>query len=214
VRGPGLEAGKVRDDVIEHIDLAATSLALAGIAIPTGMQGRDLFARDFKPREAAFAARDRCDETVDRIRSVRTHRFKYIRNFLPDRPHLQPSSYKDRKEIVKVIRELHAEEKLTPVQQLIVAQSRSPEEFYDLESDPWEVRNLARDPEYQDTLIEMRQRLEGWIVETEDKGQAPESEAVYDAEMEVYLSDKTDLEQVAQIRANIRTMKEWAKAGK
>jgi hypothetical protein len=32
--------------------------------------------------------------------------------------------------------------------------------------------------------------------------------------MEVYLSDKTDPEQVAQIRANIRQMKEWTKAGK
>jgi arylsulfatase A-like enzyme len=214
VRGPVLEAGTVREDVIEHIDMAATSLALAGIPLPAQMQARDLFACDFKPRDAAFAARDRCDETVDRIRSVRTSRFKYIRNYFPARPHLQPSSYKDRKEIVKVIRELHADGKLTPAQQLIVAQSRSPEELYDLENDPSEVRNLAGDPGHQDNLLEMRRRLEAWIVETGDKGQTSEPAAVYDAEMEVYLSDKTDPDQVAQIRANIRQMKEWVREGK
>ena len=34
VRGPGVAKGRVRTDLIEHIDMAATSLAAAGIAIP------------------------------------------------------------------------------------------------------------------------------------------------------------------------------------
>ena len=34
---------------------------------------------------------DRCGETVDRIRSVRTGQFKYIRNYHPLRPLLQPN---------------------------------------------------------------------------------------------------------------------------
>ena len=101
VRGPGITKGAVRDDLIEHIDMAAISLAAAGIEIPQGMQAQDVLAKDYQPRDAVFAARDRCDETVERIRSVRTDRFLYIRNFHPQRPHLQPNAYKDGKSIVQ-----------------------------------------------------------------------------------------------------------------
>ncbi len=104
VRGPGIEKGKVRDDLIEHIDMAAISLAASGIALPPMMHARNVFAENYEPRDAVFAARDRCDETIDRLRSVRTDRFLYIRNFYPLRPHLQPSNYKDGKSIVQTLR--------------------------------------------------------------------------------------------------------------
>ncbi|HEY5550604.1 MAG TPA: sulfatase/phosphatase domain-containing protein, partial [Opitutaceae bacterium] len=214
VRGPGLDAGAVRDDLVEHIDLAATSLALAGVPVPEWMQARALFAPDHRMREAVFAARDRCDETVERIRSVRTQRFKYIRNYFPERPHLQPSNYKDRKAIVRAIRDWHAAGKLDQVQELVTAATRAPEELYDLENDRWEIRNLAGDPTFRETLLDMRGQLDAWIVETGDKGQEPEPEAAYDAEMEVYLAEKPTGEHRAQIEANIRLMKEWAAAGK
>ena len=99
IAGPSIKPGTVRDDVVEHIDIAALSLAAAGITIPKTMQARDILASDYTPRQAVFAARDRCDETVDHMRSVRTKDFKYIRNFLPNRPYLQPCAYKDAKEI-------------------------------------------------------------------------------------------------------------------
>ena len=86
VRGPGIGHGQIRDDLIEHIDIAAISLAAAGIPIPKTMHGRNVFAGDYTKRDAVFAARDRCDETVDRIRSIRTDRYLYIRNFHPHAP--------------------------------------------------------------------------------------------------------------------------------
>ena len=49
-----------RNDFIAHIDLSATSLQLAGIKIPTYMQGRPLFGESAKPREYVVSARDRC----------------------------------------------------------------------------------------------------------------------------------------------------------
>jgi arylsulfatase A-like enzyme len=114
IRGPGIEAGAVRDDLVEHIDLPALSLAAAGLPIPASMQGRDVFAPDYVPRDAVFAARDRCDETVDRIRSVRTERFLYIRNYHPRRPLLQPNAYKDGKTILQSLRALHDAGRLAP----------------------------------------------------------------------------------------------------
>ena len=213
VRGPGIAEGRVRDDLVELIDLTPTSLALAGLAIPGPIQGRDLFAADFAPRDAVFAARDRCDETVERIRSVRTDRFKYIRNFYPDRPHLQPNLYKDAKPIVRRLRELHSEGRLDPLQgRLLFAPTRPREELYDLLADPDEVRNLADDPSHLATLGALRARLDRWIDETGDRGRIPESPAAYDGDMAAYLASKTPPDE-ALVR-NIALMKKWAAEGK
>ena len=83
IRGPGIEAGLVRDDLVEHIDLASTSLALAGLPVPHWMQGDDILAEDYKPKEAIFAARDRCGETVDMTRAVRTNKYKLHPQLFP-----------------------------------------------------------------------------------------------------------------------------------
>ena len=81
VRGPHVRAGRIRTDLVEHIDIAALSLAAAGIDVPDWMQGQDVLAEDFQHKHAVFAARDRCGEAVDRIRSVRSNDFLYIKNF-------------------------------------------------------------------------------------------------------------------------------------
>lgn len=179
VRGPGVAAGKVRDDLVEHIDIAAVTLALAGLPRPASMQARDFFAKDYAPKEFIFAARDRADETVDRIRSVRSEGFKYIRNFYPSRPYLQPNRYKDDKAIVQAMRRLHAEGKLNRDQALIMAGTRPREELYDLQTDPFELHNLATDPAQAATLAGHRKALEDWMVRCDDKGRTPEPEEVY-----------------------------------
>jgi arylsulfatase A-like enzyme len=214
LRGPGIARGKARDDLVEHIDIAATSLVLAGIGVPRTMQGHDVLAPGGVARDAVFAARDRCDETVERIRSVRTVRFKYIRNFYPDRPHLQPNCYKDGKAIVRRLRELHAQGRLDALpEQLLFAPKRPKEELYDVQSDPDEVRDLAADPAHHSTLEELRGRLDRWTLETGDRGQRPESSAMYDSDMDVYLEDMND-SQGAVLRKNIALMKQWAALGK
>jgi N-sulfoglucosamine sulfohydrolase len=45
---------------------------------------------------------------------------------------------------------------------------RGPEELYDLENDPWEVNNLAGDPDHQVLQERMRATLEEWQRRTED----------------------------------------------
>jgi arylsulfatase A-like enzyme len=214
VRGPGVEAGKVRDDLVEHIDLAATSLALAGIDVPKWVQGRNVLAKDYAPRDAVFAARDRCDETVEHIRGVRTDRYKYVRNYLPNRPHLQPNRYKDNKAIVKKLRELHAAGKLDELQEkLLFSPTRPAEELYDLRSDPHEVKNLAADPSHATALADMRKRLADWEERTGDRGRTPEPEAMYDSDMAVYLGSKPAKGDDV-LRKNIALMKKWAAEGK
>lgn len=175
VRFPdGRLAGSVRNDLALHIDLAPLSLAFAGIPIPEHLQGRDVFASDYTERPFVISARDRCDETIDVIRSVRTPKYKYIRNSLSYRPHLQHNQYKDGKGIVQRLRALHAHEALTPLQDRLFAPDRPPEELYDLEADPFEITNLAGSPEHESALREQRDRLYNWILETRDPGVIPE----------------------------------------
>lgn len=211
VRGPGIAPGAVRDDLVEHIDIAATTLALAGVARPAAMDARDLFAPGRTPSEFVFAARDRADETVDRIRSVRSRRFKYIRNFYPGRPHLQPNRYKDDKAVVQAMRRLHAEGKLDPVQARLLDPTRPREEFYDLESDPHEIRNLASDPAHAAELARHRAAMRAWIERTGDKGREPEPEDVYldyafDDRPEGGRGNRND-----EFSRNVELMRRWAK---
>ena len=123
-----------------------------------------------------ISARDRCDYTIDRIRTVRTARFRYIRNFFPDRPYMQPN-YRDEWDITQLMRRLHAEGKLDPVQDRFWSKERPSEELYDLENDPFEIRNLAFDADYSGVLVQHRRLLTQWIDETDDRGRYPEDSA-------------------------------------
>ena len=93
VAGPGVEKG-VRADLVSGIDVSAASLAAAGIAVPEKMEGRDFLASGYQARDYVVAARDRCDYSIEKIRAIVTPKFKYLRNYLTDRPFMQPS-YKD-----------------------------------------------------------------------------------------------------------------------
>jgi len=170
----GRLAKTVREDLTIHIDLAPTSLALADIEIPEYFQGHDIFAKSSTPRDFIIAARDRCDETIEIIRCVRTQQYKYIRNFLSYRPHAQPNQYKDGKKISMTMRKLHEEGKLNELQGRIYNPTRPTEELYDLKSDPNETKNLAADPKYAKQLAKLRKTLYDWMVETKDLGLIPE----------------------------------------
>jgi arylsulfatase A-like enzyme len=208
VRGPGVAKGMVRDDLVMQIDMAAMSLAAAGIPIPATMQGRDILAKNHQPREAIFAARDRCDETIEYLRSSRTDRFLYIRNFLPLRPHLQPNAYKDGKAIVQTLRSLHSEGKLPSVSEdLLFSPTRQAEELYDYHADPFQLTNLAANPDFKTELETHRAQMDLWIKESGDKG--PESEAMYDSDMVEYTRKKNP-----EVEQNIALMKQWAREGK
>lgn len=168
--------GSVDERLMQHIDIAAASLKLAGIDPPANMQGRVFLGPGAEPEpRCAFSARDRCDETVDRIRAVRTKRWKLIRNFMPERPYSQRNHYKDTSyPALQVMRQLHAQGKLSgpPAQWMV---ERRPEfELYDLENDPHEIDNLAESPQHAEKLAELTAALNEWIETSNDQGRTPE----------------------------------------
>lgn len=174
VAGPGIETG-VREDLISGIDLAATTLQVAHANRPAAMQGRDIFGSNYS-RKFVVSARDRCDYTIDKIRAITTDRYKYIRNYLTDRPYMQPQ-YRDARPITKQLRAAAKSGELNRVQMQFFGDTRPAEEFYDLKMDPHQIRNLADAPDVRAKLDHHRKLLTDWIAQTGDLGQQPESEA-------------------------------------
>lgn len=179
---PQYRAGTTSAQLISLLDLTATTLAAAGVPKPAGMQSRVFLGAQVDPaRDAVFSARDRHDEAVQRIRAVRSHRYRYIRNFRPERPFMAMHRYKEsRYPVVPLLRSLHAAGKLSGPPLALMAPRLPGEELYDSQADPHEIDNLvtSSSPEHQRILREMRATLDNWIKETDDQGRFPESPAV------------------------------------
>ena len=175
----GFKPGTASGQIIEAIDLTPTSLALAGAPKPAGMQGRILFGPQAEqPRDIAFGARDRCDETAIRLRTARDTRYRYIRNFTPEKSFYSLNRYKENQYVtIPAMRRLHEQGKLNAVQEVLFAPHMAPEELYDTQADPHETINLinSKKPEDIAALTRLRTALETSIVDTNDQGRIPET---------------------------------------
>lgn len=171
IRWPdGRHAGTVDDQLISGIDVTVTVLALAGVPLDPGMHGRNFLDAATPPRDHVIAARDRMGLGSDRMRAVRTARYKYIRNYLPGIPYMQLNPYKEGYPTWNLLKQLAAEGKLTPEQAAFAAPTKPFEELYDLANDPDEVRNVARDPAHVAALRELRAKLDRWLADYPDQG--------------------------------------------
>lgn len=198
VRWPGkIPPGSVREDLVSFIDFAPTMLALANAPgqypkqstrVPGGadstyalyppMQGVVFLGPQTQQRKYVFAARDRMDETPDRIRSVRSSQFRYIRNFQPELPYAQRIAYMEEMPTMQAWRRLNAAGALRGPQKSFFAPTKPDEELYDCDADPHQINNLAASPKHAAVLKEMRAALDSWITETRDLGAIPEAELV------------------------------------
>lgn len=174
----GMRPGSVDDRVISLIDVTATTLAIAGQSRPALMQGRVFLGDRADPsRQYAFSARDRIDETIQRIRTVRDARYRYIRNFTPGPTFASLNRYKEKCFLtIPLMRALQAQGKLDGPPAALMAMRGPSEELYDTETDPHEIRNLvdSADPAHREALARLRAALETWLIETGDRGLRPE----------------------------------------
>jgi uncharacterized sulfatase len=193
----GYEAGAHSDRLISGIDVPATTLALARAPVPPKMQGEVFLGpgRD-APRRFVFGGRDRGDETVDRVRTVRSRRYRYIRNYNPGRPFFQTNRYKlAHYPTIWVMHDLHRRGELTPAQQFYLRPERPAEELYDLQADPHETVNLADSAAHRSVLHQMRRRLGRWVDRIDDQGRFPEDpevQAYYEKRMKERNADRIE----------------------
>lgn len=169
--------GETIDSLVSFVDFAPTVLSLAGLPVPGYMQGRAVLgARARPPRKYVFGASSRVDEAYECSRCVRDERYKYIRNYFPHLPYIQPSQYCDQAEIMQELRRVVAEDELTPAQKLLWTARKPIEELYDTVSDPHEINNLVGRPEQKAVLSRLRKTLHAWMLQIRDTGLLPEAE--------------------------------------
>ncbi len=159
MRGPGgFTGGKVVDAMTSHLDLFPTLCDLLQSNPPPWLRGRSLLP-------LVSGAVDACHDELffevnyhaayEPMRAVRTRRWKYIRRFdgrtLPVLPNCDDGASKSLW--------LQHDWRRHPL----------PEEMlFDLIFDPNETNNLAGDPAHASCVRDMRDRLKGWMVETND----------------------------------------------
>ncbi len=172
------DAGSRNSDIVSFIDLAPTTLSLAGIQPPSYMNGKAFLGEYERAQSAkyAHAAADRFDESYDTNRAVRDKRFKYIKYYRPELPMFLHVAYRDQQPIMQELYRLRDEGIMTPAQALWFRDKKPAEELFDTDIDPHEINNLADDPKYQAKLLELRAECERWIEATNDKCIGPETE--------------------------------------
>lgn len=183
VRWPDhIPSGEQSDELVSLLDISAATLVLAGVS-PDGLHGQDFLDPTTPPRDVIVTARDRIEESVDRVRTVFDGRYRYIRNFMPDQPHYIDRPYYDRTNPVRALmRQLYEAGQLTDNQARVFAQRRPAEELYDMAADPHELTNIAHahDPDAREALERLRAALDLWIVATDDMGGEPEDPEAMD----------------------------------
>jgi uncharacterized sulfatase len=175
---PG-KPGTATDRLVSFVDFAPTVLSLAGVQIPTHLQGKAfLGSQAAEPRQYVFGFRDRMDERYDMLRAVRDRRYKYIRNYMPHLPyfHHQHISYMYEMPTMQVWQRLADAGKLNRPQAVFMAMTKPMEELYDTEADPHEVTNLASSAEHQEILQRLRTVHRQWMKDILDLGLLPEAD--------------------------------------
>ncbi len=164
------------DRMITFIDFAPTVLSLAGIKVPSHMQGTAFFGPQAgAPRRMAFGGKERHSERYDMIRYAHDGKMHYLRNFLPHLPWGQYMSYNYQHASLRKWQQLHDEGKISGITDRFF-QTKPMEELYDTSVDPWEVNNLANDPRYAADLKRLRGELEAWMIQNGDLGLLTEYE--------------------------------------
>ena len=169
-------AGAVEERLVSFVDFAPTVLSLAGVPVPEYLPGMAFLGPAEGPqRRYVHAARDRMDPALDTRRAVRDARYKYIRNYRPERPYVQVLPYRDQMPLMQEILRLRRDGGLDSTRHWQLLRETKPlQELYDTVEDPHEINNLAEDPRYREKLLELRQEQERWFDEIDDMGLIPE----------------------------------------
>lgn len=190
IRWPArVKPGWKTEEFINAVDFAPTFLEAAGLKPLPEMTGRsflDLLTTGISGgRDRAFCERERhTDRREGRksypMRAVRTKEFLYIRNLRPDLwpagdpQHDAPEpiygggfSDIDSSPTKSAILERRDDPKFKRFFELACAK-RPEEELYDLKKDPWQIENVADNPDYADAKRRMRAMLDEWMESTAD----------------------------------------------
>lgn len=181
VRWPGkVQPGTTTGAMVSFVDVVPTLVEATGGRSPSGLDGKSflpvLRGTARKHHEVVYG----CHTTVGihhgkpyPIRCVRTARYKYIRNLMPDATFQNcltvPREGGKPGAMWQSCLEL-AETNPEAAPRVKLYTHRSADELYDVSKDPYELHNLAGDPACAAVMAEMRSKLDAWMHRQGDKG--------------------------------------------
>jgi len=168
--------GTKLDRLVSFVDLAPTLCSLAGAPPPEPCQGRAFMGPlNAAEREYVFGFRGRMDESYDLSYTVRDKLFRYIRNYMPHRIYGQHLSYLWKMPATASWEKEFLAGRCNDVQSAFW-KTKPSEELYDEQADPYEVKNLAGDGSYKETLERLSRALHDQLLQNRDAGLLPEPE--------------------------------------
>lgn len=169
-------AGKTSQRLVSFVDLFPTILSLVNQEPPSHLQGKAFLGpHATEEPQYIYGFRDRMDERYDMSRAIRDERYMYIRNFYPQRPQGAYLDYMFKTPTTQVWKALFDAGQLDAAQS-VFWKPKAPEELYDLQEDPYQVRNLADSQEHAQVLERLRGATRDWMVRVGDLGFLPEGE--------------------------------------
>ncbi len=157
IRGPGFRGGRVVEGLVSQLDIFPTICDLLRLPPPNWLQGRSLLplVRGESSHHEAIFAESTHHVAYEPQRSVRTARYRYVRQFAP-RGKPVPSNTDD------------TSSKRVWLERGWLERTVPEETLFDLTFDPNEAHNVATDPAYAAVLMDLRQQLLAWMTKTAD----------------------------------------------
>lgn len=164
------------DRLVSFVDLAPTALSLIGRKKEPYHQGHAFLGAQIAPEQPyVYGFRGRMDERIDMVRSVRSKRYVYLRQYMPHRIYGQHVSYMMEMPTAQSWKKVYESGQASPAQKHFW-ETKPAEELYDLSADTDEVKNLASSPAHRKVLTEMRAAQRALAAEIRDVGFLPETE--------------------------------------
>ena len=192
VRWPGrVKPGSRTDAMVQYVDIVPTLLEAAGgdpTTVETGQPGATTGGNGFDGRSFLGVLTGKADKHRDYtygihttrginngsscypVRSVRSRRYKYIRNLQASAVFTNNLTERERDGVYASWRRAGQ----AGAARARWYQHRPAEELYDLVKDPWELNNLADDPAHADAKTMLAVKLEAWMKQQGDEGVATE----------------------------------------
>ncbi|EDM26444.1 probable sulfatase atsG [Lentisphaera araneosa HTCC2155] len=168
---PAKQPGMKVDELVSFTDFPKTWLSLGGASAEQlkQMQGRVFLGsqKEAEP-EYIFTFRNRMDDRMDMVRSVRDHKHLYIRNYMPFVPNGQFLPYTYNMEATRAWKQYFLDGKASKIESRFFGKDRASDEFYLYNEDYDNVKNVAS--AHQAEIKKMRQALREWQLKIFDSG--------------------------------------------
>jgi uncharacterized sulfatase len=188
VRWPGVvQPGAVSDAMIEYVDVTPTFVDIAGGKPVAGLDGRSFLSvlkgQKQSHKEYVYGLQTtrgiRNGSKHYAIRTIRSEQYKYILNIHHDTKFQNNVTEQKNPKWTGFWLTWQDEAKNNKEAEKLVTkyQFRPEIEFYDMKNDPFELNNLADNPEYKDQMEKMGRLLQEWMDEQGDLGHETEMDA-------------------------------------